>query len=73
LIRNYLESVKNGFGGIVTYDVIFDRNNNPAFVANEGAAIVDVVVELTGVVKKFINRITLRRESSPASGGFVSV
>lgn len=73
LIRNYLESIQNGFGAISDFDIIFDRNNNPGWVVRENAAIVDVIVEPTDVVKKFVNRITLKKDAEPAVGGFVSV
>ena len=73
LLNNYLSSIQNGFGAIVDFDIIFDRNNNPAFVIRENAAIVDVIVEPVDVVKKFINRITLKKDAAPSVGGFLSV
>lgn len=73
LLNNYLSSIQNGFGAIVDFDIVFDRNNNPSFVIRENAAIVDVIVEPADVVKKFINRITLKKDSTPSVGGFLSV
>jgi hypothetical protein len=73
LLDNYLSSIQNGFGAIVDYDIVFDRNNNPGWVVKENAAIVDVIVEPADVVKKFVNRITLKKDSTPSLGGFLSV
>lgn len=73
LLTNYLNSIQNGFGAIVDFDIVFDRNNNPNFVIRENAAIVDVIVEPVDVVKKFVNRITLKKDSTPSVGGFLSV
>lgn len=73
VLRNYLSGIQNGYGAITFYDVVFDRNNNPGFVIRENAAIVDVIVEPADVVKKFINRITLRKNAAPALGGFTAI
>lgn len=73
LLNNYLSSIQNGFGAIVDFDIVFDRNNNPQFVVRENAAVVDVIVEPADVVKKFINRITLKKDAAPSVGGFLSV
>lgn len=73
LLRNYFQSLKDGYGAITFYDIIFDRNNNPGFVVRENAAIVDTIVEPTGVAKKFINRITLRNSAPAASSGFAAI
>lgn len=73
LLKNYLSGIQTGFGAISSYDIIFDRNNNPGFVVRENAAIVDVIVEPADVVKKFINRITLKKNAAPAIGGFVAI
>lgn len=57
-VENYLSSIRT-LGGITTSKVKFDRQNNPDFVLQENASIIDVEVELPNVTRKFISRITL--------------
>jgi len=73
LLEDFLGGLARTFGAIEDYDIIFDRKNNPNWVIREGAAIVDTEVELPGITKRFVNRITLRKSGGPIVGGFVSV
>lgn len=73
LLEDFLGGLSRTYGAIETYDIIFDRKNNPDWVIREGAAIVDTEVELPGITKRFVNRITLRKSGGPVVGGFVSV
>ena len=73
LFKNYLDSIQFGYGAISDYDVIFDKTNNPGWVSQQNAAITDIIVTPTDVAKKFINRITLKRNAAPSVGGFLAV
>lgn len=74
LLDNYLGGLARSFGCIKdNYEIIFDSSNNPAAVVRENTGIVDVVIEPTGVFKKFINRITLIKDGPVTSGGFVAI
>lgn len=72
IIESNLKSYQNGYGALQSFDIIFDRNNNPDPIIREDAAIVDVIVEPTGAVRKFIQRITLRRGSNVIVGAFAA-
>ena len=73
VLTTYLSGIRDGFGAITTFTIVFDRTNNPQWVANEGAALVDIEVRLPDVVKKFINRITLTRGQNPVVGAFTAI
>lgn len=68
ILRNYYDGMKNSYGAIQDYSIVFDRSNNPSWLTEESAALVDVSVEITGCVRKFINRITLKGKSVVSSG-----
>ena len=61
ILRKYYDAMRDSYHAI-------DRSNNPDFVINESAAIVDIAVKITGVTRKFINRLTLRGQSVTQSG-----
>lgn len=73
LLGDFLGSIKNGYGALASFSLIFDTNNNPDWVLRENAAICDVIVEPASVAQKFIQRITLIKGSSPTVGAFVAV
>lgn len=73
LLDNYYLPIQNAYRAILSYDLIFDRNNNPSWVLRENAAIVDVIIEPADVAKKFIGRITLIKSGSPVVGSFVAI
>lgn len=68
ILRKYYDGMRDSYHAITDYELIFDRSNNPDFVVNESAAIVDIAVQITGVTRKFINRLTLRGQSVTQSG-----
>ena len=68
ILRKYYDTMRDSYHAIEDYELIFDRSNNPDFVINESAAIVDIAVKITGVTRKFINRLTLRGQSVTQSG-----
>lgn len=73
VLGNYYTNLRDSVKCIKSFELIFDDKNNPDFVAREGAAIVDTIVQLKDVTRKFINRITLFRNGSVQSGGFVAI
>ncbi len=72
LLGNYLTGLQTNYKCIQSYKIIFDSTNNPEAFITENAGIVDVQVEPTYAFAKFINRITLTKNSI-ASSGFVAV
>ena len=68
ILRKYYDAMRDSYHAIEDYELIFDRSNNPDFVINESAAVVDITVKITGVTRKFINRLTLRGQSVTQSG-----
>jgi len=73
LLRNYYENKRDTYSALVTFELIFNRENNPDWVVSENASIVDTIIQLPNVTRKFINRITLRSGATPIVGGFVAV
>jgi hypothetical protein len=73
-LTNYLQSVRDSYNAIRDFDIIFDRTNNPDFVENDGASIVDISVTIGSVTDRFISRITLNRSGSGVvAGAFTTV
>lgn len=73
LLTNYYTPIRDNFRAIKTFELIFDRTNNPEALVRNNIGFVDVRLELPDVLRVFIQRITLFRGASPSSGGFVSV
>jgi len=71
ILREYLGGLKDAYKAIESFDIVFDRNNNPNFVLREQAAVVDIVIEPANTTKKYVQRITLTRGNKPNVGGFV--
>lgn len=72
ILRKYYDVMKDTYKIINTYELIFDRSNNPDAFVEAGAAVVDTVVTFSGIAKKFINRITIRGKSITSSS-FIAV
>lgn len=73
VLSNYFINLRDSVGCIKSFELIFDANNNPDFLAKEGAALVDTRIELKDVARVFINRITIYRSGPVVSGGFVAI
>ncbi len=58
--------------GISAFSVQIDSKNNPNEIIDQQIAILDVEIEPTAVVRKFVNRITIQRTGGIASSGFAS-
>jgi hypothetical protein len=70
LVDNYLDGVRSG-GGIYSYQTIMDASNNTPAIIDKNMGIIDVIVEPTRGIQKFINRITVTRTGGIAAGGFI--
>jgi len=68
ILRNYLEGVKTA-GGVINFTVSMNASNNTSQLIDNGFGIVDITIEPTRSIKKFINKITLTR-SGGIAGGF---
>jgi hypothetical protein len=66
-----LEVVQNG-GGIYDYDVIMDETNNTPEVIDQNFGIIDIGIEPSRGLQKFINRITILKTGGISSGGFTA-
>jgi phage tail sheath protein FI len=71
IVQNYLEVVQNG-GGIYDYDVIMDETNNTPEVIDQNFGIIDIGIEPSRGLQKFINRITILKTGGISSGGFTA-
>ena len=72
LVETYLDVVRNG-GGIYDYSVIMDETNNTPEIIDQNFGILDIGIEPSRGLQKFINRITVLKTGAIASGGFASV
>lgn len=72
ILRKYYDTMKDTYRIIDTYELIFDRSNNPDVFLEAGAAVVDTVVTFAGVARKFINRITIKGRAITSSS-FIAV
>ena len=69
LVETYLDVVRNG-AGIYNYAVIMDESNNTSEIIDQNFGIIDIGVEPSRGLQKFINRITILKTGAIASGGF---
>jgi hypothetical protein len=72
IVSNYLEVVQSG-GGIGAYSVIMDETNNTPAIIDQNFGIIDIGVEPTRGLQKFVNRITVLKTGGISSGGFTAV
>jgi hypothetical protein len=72
LVETYLDVVRNG-GGIYDYSVIMDETNNTPEIIDQNFGILDIGIEPSRGLQKFINRITVLKTGAIASGGFAAV
>jgi len=71
IVENYLDTVRNA-GGVYDYAVIMDETNNSPAVIDQNFGIIDVGIEPSRGLQKFINRITILKTGTISSGGFVA-
>ena len=72
VIESYMEKVVSD-GGIQNFDVIMDRSNNTDEVINQNSAIIDIRVEPSRGIQKFISRFTISKAGGVQAGGFANV
>jgi len=72
LVETYLDVVRNG-GGIYNYSVIMDETNNTPEIIDQNFGILDIGIEPSRGLQKFINRITVLKTGAIAAGGFAAV
>lgn len=73
-LDNYLERQRDTYGNIVEYTLQIDSINNPSWVVESGAMLIDVGVRIAEVTDRFITRITLNRQSANVTvGSFTAV
>ena len=69
IVENYLENVRNA-GGIFDFLVIMDETNNTPETIDQNFGIIDVGIEPSRGMQKFVNRVTILKTGAIASGGF---
>lgn len=72
IVENYLDVVRNG-GGIYAYSVIMDETNNTSEIIDQNFGVIDIAIEPSRGLQKFINRITVLKTGGISSGGFSAV
>lgn len=73
-LNNYLENQRDTQGNLVEYTIKINVQNNPAWVLENGAMIIDISVTIPEVSDRFISRITLNRAGAGVTvGAFTSV
>jgi len=72
IIETYLDVVRNA-GGIQAFSVIMDDTNNTNEIIDQNFGIIDIGIEPTRGLQKFVNRITVLKTGAIASGGFAAV
>ena len=69
IVETYLDTVRNA-GGVFDYAVIMDDTNNTPAIIDQNFGIIDVAIEPSRGIQKFINRITILKTGTISSGGF---
>lgn len=69
IVENYLDTVRNA-GGIYDFQVVMDESNNTSEIIDQNFGILDVGIEPSRGLQKFINRVTVLKTGAIASGGF---
>ena len=72
LVDSYLDVVRTA-GGIYDYSTIMDDSNNTPEIIDQNFGIIDIGVEPSRGLQKFINRITILKTGAIAAGGFAAV
>lgn len=69
IVENYLDTVRNA-GGVYDYAVIMDETNNTSAIIDQNFGILDIGIEPSRGLQKFINRVTILKTGTISSGGF---
>lgn len=68
ILNGYYGSLRDAYRAIESFKITIDRTNNPGWLVDNDGVLIDVEVTITGVAKKFINRITLKGRSVNQTG-----
>ena len=68
ILNGYYGSLRDAYRAIESFKITIDRTNNPGWLVDNDGVLIDVEVTITGVAKKFINRITLKDRSVNQTG-----
>lgn len=68
ILNGYYGGLRDAYRAIESFKITIDRSNNPGWVIDNDAVIIDIEVTITGVAKKFINRISLKGRSVNQTG-----
>jgi len=68
-VETYLDVVRTA-GGLNAYEVIMDETNNTPDLIDQNFGILDIGIEPTRGLQKFVNRITVLKTGAIAAGGF---
>ncbi len=71
IVETYLDTVRNA-GGVYNYAVIMDDTNNTDAIIDQNFGILDIAIEPSRGIQKFINRITILKTGTISSGGFTA-
>ena len=69
IVDAYLDNVMSA-GGLNNFETVIDETNNTPDIISQDYAIIDVAVEPLNGMQKFINRVTVLKNGTIASGGF---
>lgn len=73
LLDNYYTQIQTRFGAIASFELQFNDQNNPDSLSAASVGLVDTRLRLPDINRVFVNRITLFRNNTVSSGGFVAV
>ncbi len=68
-VDSYLEGVQSA-GGVFNYLCIMDSSNNTPAIIDQNMGIIDIIIEPSRGLHKFVNRITVAKTGAIASGSF---
>ena len=72
IVKAFMANVQSG-GGVYSYTVVMDETNNTPDIIDQNFAIIDVSVEPSRGMQKFVNRMNVLKTGGVSSGGFTSI
>lgn len=70
-VDNYLEGVQSA-GGVFNFATIMDTSNNTTEIIDQNIGIIDVILEPSRGLQKFLSRVTVVKTGGVSSGGFTN-
>lgn len=68
ILNGYYGALRDAYRAIESFKITIDRTNNPGWMIDNDGVLIDIEIVITGVAKKFINRITLKGRSANQTG-----